>query len=117
MRLHKGDTFKFATRRFDGDWQQPMFVMGDTPDTMTLWDHTDAGDRKWQTEADGDYVIRIDKQTRHVSITSVASGMTHATVCATPSAAKAYTIAGIQTDGDRRGIIIQNGQKRVVRNY
>ena len=117
VRLRRGDTFKFATRRFDGDWQQPMFVMGDTPDTMTLWDHTDAGDRKWQTEADGDYVIRIDKQTRHVSITSVASGMTHATVCATPSAAKAYTIAGIQTDGDRKGIIIQNGQKRVVRNH
>ena len=114
VRLHKGDTFKFATRRFDGDWQQPMFVMGDTPGTMTLWDHTDAGDRKWKTEADGDYAIRIDKQTNTVSITSVAAGMTQTAGHDKAGNTKAYTLAGIQTTAGITGIIISNGRKRLA---
>ena len=114
VRLHKGDTFKFATRRFDGDWQQPMFVMGDTPGTMTLWDHTDAGDRKWKTEADGDYAIRIDKQTNTVSITSVAAGMTQTAGHDKAGNTKAYTLAGIQTSVGIAGITISNGRKRLA---
>ena len=114
VRLHKGDTFKFATRRFDGDWQQPMFVMGDTPGTMTLWDHTDAGDRKWKAEADGDYAIRIDKQTNTVSITSVAAGMTQTAGHDKAGNTKAYTLAGIQTSVGIAGITISNGRKRLA---
>lgn len=117
--------FKILTAQ---DWQSVNFhpYTADQPLLgESSYRSTGGPDIKWTINRNGTYRITLNtaKETIRGEFISdlnskshsqsVASGIAHAT----PSAAKAYTIAGIQTDGDRRGIIIQNGQKRVVRNH
>lgn len=106
VRLAKGNTFKFATRRVDNDWSQPMFVMGEAVEDMTLWDHTDANDRKWTALEDGTYTITVNRLTHKVSVSSAATGISKV-VASGDGKAEYFTLSGVKVSKPLPGVYLR----------
>lgn len=106
VRLTKGNTFKFATRRVDNDWSQPMYVMGVAAEDMTLWDHTEVNDKKWTALEDGAYTITVNRLTHKVSVTSAATGISKV-VASGDGKAEYFTLSGVKVLKPLHGIYLR----------
>lgn len=118
VQLSKGNSFKFATRRVNNDWSQPMFVMGNNAEDMILWDHADATDKKWTAPEDGIYTVTVNRLTHKVSVTDATTGISPVVV-SKGGKAEYFTLSGVKASKPLRGIYLKrvNGKSTKVLSH
>ena len=118
VQLSKGNSFKFATRRVNNDWSQPMFVMGNNAEDMILWDHADATDKKWTAPEDGTYTVTVNRLAHKVSVTDPTTGISPVVV-SKGGKAEYFTLSGVKASKPLRGVYLKrvNGKSTKVLSH